>query len=383
MTIQKGNRIDHVAIGTDLATPMEATYQLRLSDQLEDPAWDAFLEETPGGHHVQTSLWAQVKTSLNWRPIRLVVTCEEQIVAGVQILVRSLPILGDIGFISKGPLQVSENPFLSELVVKELQEIAKTRHIRLLTVQPPGNGESLARRLPDWGFQPTSTKVAPSATVLIDLSKELDTILAEMDSKTRYNIRLSQRKGIEVRAGQESDLVTYHQILTATGQRQGFVPYPEQYFTDMWRILNPHGYIKLFLAEFKGEVVSAQLAIPFGDTVINKLSVWSGRYGKHRPNEALQWACIEWAKSARYRYYDFEGIEPAAARAILRQEPLPASLKQTVTSFKLGFGGQVTLFPGAFDYIHNPFLRWAYVELFPKVKQRRVVKRLVKRIRTH
>jgi lipid II:glycine glycyltransferase (peptidoglycan interpeptide bridge formation enzyme) len=146
--------------------------------------------------------------------------------------------------------------------------------------------------------------------------------------------------------------------------------------------LNPHGYVKLFVAEYEGEVVSAQLAVPFGDTVINKMSVWNGRYGEHRPNEALQWAAIQWAKMQGYRYYDFEGIKPSAAEAMINEEPLSDSLKQTVTSFKLGFGGQAVLFSGAYNYLYNPLFRWAYVEAFPRIRNLRPVKRLIKRIRT-
>jgi len=380
--MQKLTTIEQSTRGVKRAERVAGGEQWRVSYALDEPAWDAFLESTPGGHHVQTSLWAQVKATLGWEPVRLLVTRDEQIVAGAQILLRRLPLVGTIGFISKGPVVGPADPALAEFVVQAVQRVARDRGIRHLTVQPADNGQELAQRLCSAGFQPGSTSVAPTATLLLDVTKDEDVLLAEMSTKTRYNVRLAARKGIRVREGDAQDLHRYYQILTATGQRQGFSPYPERYFTEMWRVLHPHGYINLLLAEYAGDVVSAQLVIAFRDTVINKLSVWSGQHGNRRPNEALQWASIQWAKARGYRYYDFEGINRTAAEALVQNEPLPDALKQSVTSFKLGFGGEAALFPTAYDYVPNPLLRWAYTEIFPAIRNQRQVKRFVKRLRT-
>ena len=150
--------------------------------------------------------------------------------------------------------------------------------------------------------------MVPTATLLIDLTKNLDDILAQMKRATRYGIRRSLREGITVREGTERDLSTFYCILVATSQRQQFSPYPEEYFIKMWRVLGPHGYIRLFLAEYEDETVSAILTVPFRDTVIYKKGAWSGRHGNRRPNEALHWTAIKWAKAHGYCYYDFEGV---------------------------------------------------------------------------
>ncbi|MCB0195449.1 MAG: peptidoglycan bridge formation glycyltransferase FemA/FemB family protein [Anaerolineae bacterium] len=386
MTIQGQTKTQQPTTEFGETHPLALThpdYQVRVSEQVEDAAWDVFLEMTPGGHHVQTSLWAQVKASLGWKAVRMIVSHRERIVAGAQFVLRPMPILGSVGYVSKGPVFATKDQKLEDLVFQKMHQVVKSHHVQHLTVQPPDDGERFAKRLVDKGFRPGSMNVAPTATMLLDLSNDLDTLMAAMSRKTRYNVRLSQRKGITVREGTGKDLQAYYQLLSATGQRQNFSPYPEHYFTELWRIFNPRGYVKLFLAEFEGELVSAQLTVPFGKTVINKLSVWSGNHGNRRPNEALQWTVIAWAKSHGYRYYDFEGIQPEAAKAILSQESLPDSLKQTVTSFKLGFKGQVVLFPSAFEYVYNPLFRYVYTKISPKIRKQRLVKRALKHIRTH
>lgn len=382
MTIQDRVRTTRLSPNHNLSTGIQPLVQMRISDTASEPAWDAFVARTPGGHHVQTSLWSQVKASIGWRVVRLVLTQGEKIVGGAQVLMRPLPLFGTIGYVPKGPLLACNDPWLLETVLHGLQQIAHTQHIRYLALQPPNHGEVCALQLTDAGFRPTSLDALPTATTLLDLSQDQDALLASMRAKTRQYIRLSQRSGVTVREGTEAELHDYYRLVAATGQRKNFSVFPEDYFSAMWHTLRPHGYIKLFLAEFKGEIVSAQIAIPFGDTIINKLSVWSGQHASRHPNEALMWEAIVWAKAHGYRYYDFEGIDQTAARSILAQQDLPASLKQTVTWFKLGFGGEVKRYPGVYGYIPNALLRSIYTTIFAKLPNSPIVYAALHNLRT-
>ena len=365
----------------ELDTAVDAGYDIRLSDEAEDPAWDAFLAGTPGGDHAQTSLWAQVKALLGWRAARVVVTRGARIVAGAQLLLRPLPFAGAIGYVPRGPLVASDDPALTHLVLDALRRLTRVHRVQYLVVQPPFNGEALADQLPAWGFRPTVIEPQPAHAVLVELSKDLDDILAQMGGKTRYNIRLGQRKGITVREGTEADLDAFYRLLVATGQRQKFSVPPEDYFAEMWRILSPRGYIGLFLAEYEAEPVSAALVIPFGDTVTYKRGAWSGHHGSRHPNEVMHWMAIRWAKARGYRYYDFEGIDPKVAQAIVHGDPIPDSPTRTVTSFKLGFGAQVALTPGNYDYVPNPWLRWAYTTAFRNVASSPLMAKVEKLVR--
>jgi lipid II:glycine glycyltransferase (peptidoglycan interpeptide bridge formation enzyme) len=360
----------------------QADYQVRTSHEIEDPAWDAFLEKNPGGDHVQTSLWAQLKALLGWRAIRIVVTRSENIVGGAQLLIRQLPVVGAIGYVPRGPVFALDDPLLTELIINRLQQIVKDQGIQYLVVQPPRTGEALAGQLPGWGFRPSPIKAAPTATSLIDLTADLDVILARMNKATRKHIRRGLREGIIVREGTDDDVDTFYRLLTATGQRRQFSPYSKEYFLEMWRIFRPPGHIKLFLAEYEGEAVSAHWIILFGNRLISKQSGWSGRHAQRRPNEVLDWEVIKWAKAQDYHYYDFEGIDPVAARAILQDGSLPESFTQTPTSFKLKFGGQVVLLQGAYDYVYNPMLRWAYSEIYLKVANWSLTEKAINRIRS-
>lgn len=364
MAIQKGTNIRHARIraGGDC--------RIRISQEIEDPEWDAFLAETPGGHHVQTSLWGQSKALLNWNVTRVMAIRGGRIVGGAQLLTRTLPFvgrLGAFGYVTKGPLFAVDDPSLLEPVIDALHRVAGANRVQYMVVQPPDNGEAVAHRLPEMGFRYSPIEVTPTATLLIDLSAEPDDIMHQMRETTRRNIRRGQKKGIVVREGAERDLPIFHHLLTSTAHRQDFSPYDEEYFDNMWRILRPHGYICLLIAEYEGEPVSAHLLVPFRDTVIVKKVGWSGLHGDLRPNDVLYWESIMWARANGYRYCDLEGIELKAARVLLRGEHLPDSYRQTPTFFKLGFGGKVTILPGSYDYVYNPLLRWPYNTVLSRV----------------
>jgi lipid II:glycine glycyltransferase (peptidoglycan interpeptide bridge formation enzyme) len=332
---------------------------------------------------VQTSLWAQVKALLGWRAVRLVVSQGEQIVAGAQLLIRLFSGFGALGYVTKGPVCAVDDPLLPKLVINELLQVARTQRVQYLIVQPPNNGRAVAEALPGKGFRPSSVAVSTEATVQIDLQPELDEILARMRKQTRRDIRHGLGQGMVGREGTEHDLATFYRLLGATSERQKFLPYSPQYLSKLWQFYRPHGYARLFLAEYNGEVVSAQLVLAFGDTVIAKNSGWSGRYGSLGPNHIMDWTTLEWAKTQGYRYYDLEGIDPSVARMILNGGSLTDELKRQhgPAFYKLGFGGEVSLLPGAYDYVFNPLLRWSYATVFPKVAGWPVTKKVINRFK--
>lgn len=358
-------------------------YQVTLSSDWEDPLWDDFLVSTPGGHHVQTSLWAQVKCSIGWRCARTVVTQGTQIVGGAQMLIRPFPVGGSVAYVSKAPLLRTNDSQLADLIVDSLVNQARQQRVQCLVVQPAVNYRGLTGAMARHGFLPTTIQVAPAATIIIDLKPGLQEILAGMKAHTRRNVRLSKRRGVTVREGHEEDLATYYQLLLTTSQRKGFDVFPEAYYRQMWVVLGSRGYLKLLIAEYGGEVVSAMLVIPFGDTLLNKLSVWSGQHGQAKPNEALQWAAIQWAKSHGYRYYDLEGIEPKVAKQLVGQGTIEVDgTDHPLTKFKLGFGGRVTLFPPAGAYVANPILRQAAPLVLSRMSERSIVKQALSYLRT-
>jgi lipid II:glycine glycyltransferase (peptidoglycan interpeptide bridge formation enzyme) len=157
-------------------------------------------------------------------------------------------------------------------------------------------------------------------------------------------------------------------MLTATAKRQGFAAHSLGYLETMWDVFEPSGGVALLMVERGGIAVSAVLGLGFGSTFNDKLAAWSGEAGADRPNHAAVWCAIRWAREAGYRFFDFEGIDPVGARALLDGGRLPAQLQASVTSFKAGFGGTPVIMPSAWYRIDNRMVGWAY-DRYTNLKQ--------------
>ncbi len=355
-------------IGAELDVKvLSANYQTRISEDMNDPAWDEFLVKAPDGHHVQTSLWAQVKSIQKWKTARIIVTDAGRIVAGGQLLFRSVAPLIKVAYLTKGPVLGETDISVAQMIIDSAIKISRDHHAQMLVIQPPNYSEQTASLLPTCGFKPSSVNLAPVASAIVDLTQTREQIMAKMKRQTRQNVNRSERDGITIREGSEGDLDAFYRLHVATSQRQQFAPYPLAYFKQMWQIMQPYGYIKLIMAEYERESVSSLLLVPFGDTVIPKILGWSGMHPERRPNDAVFWGAIQWAKDNGYRYFDFEGIARLGALALLNGEPLPESLKHTPDFLKVGFGGQIVLYSIAYDKFFNPLLGWAYHKASPRV----------------
>jgi peptidoglycan pentaglycine glycine transferase (the first glycine) len=319
-----------------------------------DPAWDDLVERAPGGHHVQTSRWAEVKRTVGWQALRLVVERDGRPVAGCQVLVRRVGRLARIAYVPRGPVfDGSGTTGDREAMLEALDRLAADERFVHLKVQPPAGAELTVTALERRGYRRSRLETAPTATVLVDAERSPEELLKAMRTNARRNLRRAQRQEVVVRSGDERDLPTLITLIRSTAARQGFDPYPARYYETMWQAFAPDGHARLLVAEHEGKPLSAILLIAFGETVIYKIGGWSGEPRSIRPNELVHWHAVEWTRTAGYRWYDLEGIDVPVAEAILAGREPPATAQAGVSHFKLGFGGVVTMFPPAYDRVGN------------------------------
>jgi lipid II:glycine glycyltransferase (peptidoglycan interpeptide bridge formation enzyme) len=360
---------------------MHAPYACRVSFEARDPDWDAFVRESPEGHYMQSSLWAEFKRAFRWSPARVVLSRNGEIVGGAQVLLRRVPILGNVAWAPKAPVLGEADAALRDRALDELLALLKRSRARVLLLQPPRADPTLLGALRRRGFRPSPIGMAPTATILIDLDADLDTILSNMRRKTRQHIRKGERAGVTVREGDEADLVTFYRLHLATGERQHFSPYPLSHFTTLWRTLRPSGSVRLFLADYREEPLSGLVLLTHGDTVHTHAMGWSGTHPECMSNEVLYWSAIAWSRNHGYRWWDFTWIDHRGGEAVARGDPLPEDLQRSVTFFKLGFGGDVTLFPGGYDYVDDRVLRTVFHLVVPQLYRLRSVRKAQRRLR--
>lgn len=351
-----------------------------VSGLAEVPGWDSFVAAHVDGHHVQSIPWARFQESRGWKAVRVTARVGDSIVGGAQILVKHVMGLGAIGYLDQGPIVDKGHAEQYDEIIAAIERAVATHGIRILVAQPPN--DDAASRMTRLGFGPTDLPITAGATVVVDLAAERDEVLARMKSKTRYNIRKGLKSDLRVRHGNRADVEVFHGMLESTAARQGFKTNPLGYFLSQFDALAPQGMWKMLLAEDESGPVSAILLIAFGTTVVYKRGAWSGRAGRMHPNELLHWSAMDWAKSNGYLSYDFDGIDRHVAELILQGRPLPRDAVQTVTRFKLGYGGDIRLRPGTVSYVPNPVLRFGHDKVVYPLGRTRLVKRLIRWVQT-
>jgi lipid II:glycine glycyltransferase (peptidoglycan interpeptide bridge formation enzyme) len=195
-------------------------------------------------------------------------------------------------------------------------------------------------------------------TVLLDLKPDLDTLLAKMKPKTRYNIRLAERKGVSVRLGNQDDLKLLHRMYAETADRDGFVIRDENYYLDLWTTFIQAGLAEPLIAEVEGQPAAAVVIFRFagGAWYMNGMSRPAHR--EKMPNHLLQWEALRRAKAAGAEMYDLWG----APDVFDESDSLWG-----VYRFKEGFAGKVVRHIGAWDFQVRPLVYRLYTQILPRM----------------
>ena len=320
--------------------------------------WNAFVAHWPDFELMQTYEWGTFKETLGWKAVRLAVEQDGQLVAGAQMLIKPLPLgLASVAYVPRGPLLRWEDESVAQALLSAMHAAARRYRAILLKIEPADRCSSvMQQRLQANGFCLSGYNNQPRCSMLIDLTPDNDTILANMHKTTRYNIRYSARQGVVIREGTDGDLNTFCHLMEYTAKRASFPARSPSYYRQEWGTFRPLGRLKLLLAIYEGEVLAARMPVAFGGKAATFHSASFGTHRDLKPNELLMWESIQWAKSQGCTLYDVWGIPDEVGEHLYQGQPLP--VKQGgglwgVYEFKRGFGGDVVYYVGAYDYIYS------------------------------
>ncbi|MDK2991151.1 MAG: hypothetical protein PWP48_384 [Clostridiales bacterium] len=337
-----------------------------------------FVESHPKGHILQTLEWAAVKDD-NWEHIYVMVEDQGDIKASMLLLIRKLPIIGkNMIYSPRGPVCDMHDKTVLTFLITEVKKLAKQYNAIMLKIDPDIKADDIEviKNLKDLGFMRNEEAlnfegIQPRFVFRLDIRPDLDELMANFHSKTRYNIRLAERKGVTVRMGTRQDLPAFHQIMEVTGLRDNFVVRPLSYFEKMYDCLHDRGYLELALAEYQGQIISGIICLFCGDKCWYLYGASSNEHRNVMPNYLLQWEMIKRAKERGCTMYDFRGV----SGDINPDNPLYGLYR-----FKKGFNGEFTEFIGEFDMVLSPMWYSIWQKAVPAFrKARRKVTLMLKR----
>ncbi|MBO7132430.1 peptidoglycan bridge formation glycyltransferase FemA/FemB family protein [Candidatus Saccharibacteria bacterium] len=262
-----------------------------------------------------------------------------------------------------GPLIDWKNKKLVANVFKKIAEVAEEEKCVFVRIRPQlvANEENLAI-LESLGLKKSPMHLAAEHTVIIDLKKSEEELLAGMRRQTRYEVRRAEKLGITVEKGNSEEIFKeFHQIQVKTAKRQNFVP-PD---------------LKTLLAEREAFGKNAEIYVAKtseGEKIAYGLIVKEGKEGDYYEAAstdlnrklpgayALLWQAMRDLKKDGYERFNLWGIAPANQ---------PNHRYAGVTTFKTGFGGGVVEFVPAHDLIISKvkYLKDFVVETIRKKKR--------------
>ncbi len=344
---------------------------IREIPEAEKASFNGFVANFPTGDLMQSWEWGDVKAKSGWRPVRVVGEDESgRIVAIASVLLRSIPRTGKfIAYVSRGPVMDTIDPRLVSEFTAGLRAIALKHGAILLKIDPPVPIEDSvsALNIEQAGFKLVADPTGfggtqPKCVMQLDLDQSIDDLLASFKPKWRYNIRLAEKKGVTVKSDcTREDLRAFYDVLQVTAKRDEFLVRGFSYFETMWDILEPSGFVKLFLTYHEGQVISGAFNFIIGDRAWYVYGASSNEHRNLMPNHLMQWVAIQWAKEAGCKWYDFRGVSPR------RGASEDDDHLQGLNRFKEGFSPRYVEYIGEYDMVLSPLWYWLWVKAKPAV----------------
>lgn len=317
---------------------------------------DRFVCSHSNSHFMQTSAWAQVKTYWDWRGI--IVWNQEQIAATMLVLIRPLPLGFSLLYAPRGPVCDRNDRGIWAELMDALKELAKQEHALLIHVDPdePDSNEDFRVAMLQLGFTEKSSdgfgNIQPQYVFRLPLKdRTQEEVFQSFCAKTRYNIGLSQRKGVTVREYSGADRIpdfimeNFYTLMQTTGERDHFFIRGQDYFNGLMLALQKDAQI--YIAYLQGKPIAGAIEVFCGNKAWYLYGASSNEHRNVMPNYLLQWIMIQEAMERGCDLYDFRGVPGNVSE----DDPLYGLYR-----FKKGFSGEHTKFTGLFTYNFRPFL---------------------------
>lgn len=192
-----------------------------------------------------------------------------------------------------------------------------------------------------------SREIFSRYTMIIDLTQTEEELLAGFTPKTRYNLRLAQKKGVKVRENNSnSAFEIYWQLTKQTTARQGFYAHNKEYHQKMWQTMSQAGLAHLFQAEYQQKIIASWILFKFKNTLYYPYGASSREYRNIAASNLLMWEAIRFGKNTNCHSFDLWGTSGP--------NPKESDSWYGFHRFKSGYNPKIVKLIGAYDLVTSP-----------------------------
>jgi len=319
--------------------------------------WNEFIKDCPQSHVLQSPAWGELKSQFGWESCWVV-----HGKLGAQILFQKIPLGYQVAYLPRGPIssggEVFGHPDWTGFQ-NDLDDLCRQKKAVFLKIEPDcWHEDGSADCSPPDGYKLSSHSIQPPRTILINLEGSEEEILARMKSKTRYNIRLAEKKGITIR--KLDDVEPFYGLLERTSDRAAFGIHTKEYYRKAFDLFQKIGECQLFLAEFEGLPLASIMVFIRGDRSWYFYGASSNQHRDRMPTYLVQWEALRWAKEQGCLSYDLWGVPDENAENLEKNFTDRSDGLWGVYRFKRGFGGELKRVCGPWDKVYQPALYFIY-----------------------
>lgn len=328
---------------------------LDFNNKEEVKEYEDFILNYNGTSFMQDLNWGKVK--YNWKQEAVYLKENGKIVAAMMLLVQNIPFKSTIIYAPRGPVCDVYDIELVNKLIAEVKPLAKKYKACMLKFDPQVLFNDELDKLYRKNRYKTSGKnpdpdnlIQPSHNMVLKIeNKTEEELMKGFAEKTRYNIRLSARKGVTVRFSRDKeDLKKFYEIYKVTTQRDKIGCRDYDYFERMLDAYD-ESKLRIYIAEHEGDVLAGAIATNIGGELFYVYGASSNEKRNLMPNYAMQMAMIRWGLETNCKIYNFGGV--------LNLDPNNGLVK-----FKTGFCREEGLeeYIGEINKVYNPIVYLMY-----------------------
>ncbi|OGG08115.1 hypothetical protein A3D05_05245 [Candidatus Gottesmanbacteria bacterium RIFCSPHIGHO2_02_FULL_40_24] len=297
-------------------------------------------------HPLQSWEWGEFRLKTGIEVLRLGLFSKNKLVETAQISLHQIPFTGyRIGYFPKGN-------FPSKEMLDEFMKIGASENLIFIKIEPNIEKKNLviSDLKKDFPVKESPHPLFTRYTFRLNMNRSEDELLSVMHHKTRYNIKLAEKKGVYVVEDNSDEAFNkYLALLDETTVRQKFYAHTPKYHRLMWETLKPAKIARLLLAKYKDQggekTLVAWVLFLFNNVMYYPYGASSAEFRNLMPSNLIMWKAITYAKKHKAETFDMWGA--------LGPNPDPNDPWYGFHKFKEGFGADLTELAGSYDLVIN------------------------------
>lgn len=299
---------------------------------------------------LQSYQWGQFKKDFGFKPLYISISDKKQNYACL-LLSKKIPFLGTIYYIPAGP--IGEDGFDFDSFTKGLKKFLYSYDPKafLLKIQPSildtDKNKVILKKA---GYIKSRVNPQVSSTIVLNIEHGFDHWLQELKQKTRYNINLAKRKGVEIHLVEPSkeNIDVAYDLMKSMQIKKGTFLRPKRYFSSLYQYFIQAGFGSLLIAYYQEIPLAMEFVCHFGNYSYYKDGASQDKFRNLMPSYLIQAEAVKLSSAKGCKYYDMSGSVP-------RNDINNSSHGfYGITKFKTNFSTDIIEYIGCYDFALNP-----------------------------